>query len=387
MVRFGKKAAVLTAAGVLAAMTVTGCSSTVDSDKVVATVGGEEITMGVAGFYARMTQGQYETYYAQMMGMTAADMWSQAADEEQTYEEYLKDSILESVENLYLISQHASEYDVSLTEDERKAITDTAEQFDADNTEDAKEYAYGYQKDIEKYLELVTIQNKMDSKMREGVDEEVSDEEAAQKGMQYVFFSYTATDDSGSSAELTDEEKEALKTTAQNLADRVRNGEDISAVATELGYQASDATFDSESTTPNSDLIAAADALEAEGDVTDPVETDSGIYVARLTTLLDREATDQEKETIVEQRRQDQYDSLLEEWRSAAEISVNESVWNKLDFEDLGITIITSEEEDRSESSGEESTEDGTADTSGTAEDSTADGTEDASGTAEDGTE
>lgn len=212
--------------------------------------------------------------------------------------------------------------------------------------------------------------------MREGVDEEVSDEEAAQKGMQYVFFSYTATDDSGSSTELTDEEKEALKTTAQNLADRVRNGEDISAVATELGYQASDATFDSESTTPNSDLIAAADALEAEGDVTDPVETDSGIYVARLTTLLDREATDQEKETIVEQRRQDQYDSLLEEWRSAAEISVNESVWNKLDFEDLGITIITSEEEDTSESSGEESTEDGTAD-----------GTEDASGTAEDSTE
>ena len=105
--------------------------------------------------------------------------------------------------------------------------------------------------------------------------------------------------------------------------------------------------------------------------MTDPVETDSGIYVARLTTLLDREATDQEKETIVEQRRQDQYDSLLEEWRSAAEISVNESVWNKLDFEDLGITIITSEEEDTSESSGEESTEDGTADTSGTAEDST----------------
>ena len=143
MVRFGNKAAVLTAAGVLEAMTVTGCSSTVDSDKVVATVGGEEITMGVAGFYARMTQGQYETYYAQMMGMTAADMWSQAADEEQTYEAYLKDSILESVENLYLISQHASEYDVSLTEDERKAITDTAEQFDADNTEDAKEYAHG----------------------------------------------------------------------------------------------------------------------------------------------------------------------------------------------------------------------------------------------------
>ena len=43
--------------------------------------------------------------------------------------------------------------------------------------------------------------------MREGVNEEVSDEEAAQKSMEYVYFSYTSTDESGSVTELTDEEK------------------------------------------------------------------------------------------------------------------------------------------------------------------------------------
>ena len=83
---------------------------------------------------------------------------------------------------------------------------------------------------------------------------------------------------------------------------------------------------------PDADLIAAADALEAEGDVTDVIETDSGLYVARLTSLLDRDATDQEKQNIVEQRRQDQYDSLLEDWRDAADITVNEKVWAKVDL-------------------------------------------------------
>ena len=39
MMRFGKKAAVLTAAGALAAMTVTGCSGSINTDSVVATVG------------------------------------------------------------------------------------------------------------------------------------------------------------------------------------------------------------------------------------------------------------------------------------------------------------------------------------------------------------
>ena len=70
MLHLGKRAAVLTAAGVLSAGMLAGCSGTIDTGAVVATVGEEDITLGVANFYARMTQGQYETYYAGMMGMT-----------------------------------------------------------------------------------------------------------------------------------------------------------------------------------------------------------------------------------------------------------------------------------------------------------------------------
>ena len=387
MVRFGKKAAVLTAAGMLAAVSVTGCSGSIDTDAVVATVGDEEITLGVANFYARMMQGQYETYYASMMGTTAEEMWAQDAGDDMTYEESMKDSIMESLENLYIISQHAADYEVTLSEDEQKAIEDAAAQFSEDNTDEAKEIVSGYQKHIEKFLELSAIQNKMYTKMREGVDEEVSDEEAAQKSMQYVYFSYTTTDDSGNSTELTDEEKETLKTSAQSLLDRVRNGEDMATVATELGVEAQTATFDPESTSPNEDLVAAADALAAEGDMTEVIETDSGLYVGRLTSLLDREATDQEKENIVEQRRQDQYDSLLEEWRDAVDIEVNDKVWKKVDFDDTGVTIITSEEETSEDGTTDDgtTTDDGSTDTAaddGTADDAAAeDGSTDTAGT------
>ena len=367
MMRLGKRAAAVTAAGVLAAVSVTGCSGSIDTDAVVATVGDEEITLGVANFYARLTQGEYETYYASMMGMTAEDMWAQEYDEDTTFEEQIRDSVMESLEDMYVLSQHAADYDIALTEEEESAISDAAEQFEADNTDAAKEAVSGYKKDIEKVLELVTIQNKMDSAMKEGVDEEVSDEEAAQKSMQYVLFSYTTTDDSGNSTELTDEEKEELKTTAQSLADRTAAGEEFATVAEELGAEAQTATFDSESTSPNEDLIAAADALQNEGDVTELVETDSGIYVAELTSLFDREATDAEKESIVEQRRQDQFDSLLEEWKDAIEIEVNDRVWNKVDFIDQGVTVVTPEEEtDTTEDSGTDTTTEGTESTDGT---------------------
>lgn len=381
MIRFGKKAAILTAAGALAAMSVTGCSGSINTDAVVATVGDEDITLGVANFYARMTQGQYETYYASMMGTTGEAMWTQEAGEDQTYEESVKDSLMENLQNMYLISQHAADYEVSLTEDEKDAISEAAEQFSEANTDEAKEVVSGYKKDVEKFLELATIQTKMDSKMREGVDEEVSDEEAAQKAMKYVFFSYTSTDDSGNSTTLSDDEKEGLKTDAQSLADRVKAGEDISAVAEEMGQTAYDLTFDSESTSPNEDLIAAVDAFETEGETTDVIEADDGLYVGQLTSLLDRDATAQKKASIVEQRRQDQYDSLLEEWRNSTDISVDDKVWAKVDFEDTGVTIITSETEDTS--SDDSSTDGSNSDTS---DGSTSDNTGAADGAgAEDG--
>ena len=209
MVRFGKKAALLAMAGVLTATSVTGCSGTIDADATVLTVGKEEVPLGVVNFYARMMQGQYETYYAGMMGTTAEELWTQDAGDDKTYEESVKDSVMEAVENMYLIAQHADEYEVVLTEDEQEAIKKAAEQFDADNTDKVKDAVSGYRKDIEKYLELMTIQSKMSEKMREGVNEEVSDEEAAQKSMEYVYFAYTSTDESGAVTELTDEEKES----------------------------------------------------------------------------------------------------------------------------------------------------------------------------------
>ena len=284
-----------------------------------------------------------------------------------------------------MISQHAEEYDVALTEDEEEAISDAAAQFDADNTDEAKEAVSGYRKDVEKLLELLTIQTKMEDKMKEGVDEEVSDEEAAQKSMQYVYFSFTSTDDSGNSTEMTDDEKEELWTTAQDFADQVKGGEDFASAAESAGAEVRTTTFDSESTSPDADLIAAVDALETEGDVTDVIETDSGLYVAELTSLLDRDATDQEKENIVEQRRQDQYDSLLEEWREAADITVDEKVWDKVDFEDQGVTIITSEEE---ESTSEDASEtDESTDASDSVESSESTNTSDSSGSTESGDE
>ena len=92
---------------------------------------------------------------------------SQDASDGKDYEEQTKDNIMESLENLYLLSQHASEYNVSLSDDEKKAIKDAAEQFGKDNTDQAKDVVSGSTDTIEKLLELLTIQNKMDTAIKD----------------------------------------------------------------------------------------------------------------------------------------------------------------------------------------------------------------------------
>lgn len=338
MNQWKKRVTALGLAGMLAVTGLTGCGS-MNNDDVVATVGESEIKLGVANFYARMQQAQYETYYAGMMGTTGEELWAKETDGK-TYEQSVKSDMIKSLENMYILEQHASEYDVVLSEDEKKAIDKTAEEFDENNALEDKEAVSGYNKYVKKVLELITIQSKMEDAMTADVDTEVSDDEAAQKAMKYVFYSYTK-DENDSTSTMSETEKTEVKKKATDFAEKLKNSDtkDIDAVASEAGMEVQTATFDSESTSPNADLVKAADTLTAEGDVTEAIETDSGIYVAKVTSFLDRTATDAKKQSIVEERKKDQYDDLLKKWRKKTDINLNKRVWKKVDFQKQGVTV------------------------------------------------
>ena len=67
MGQFRKRVMIMAAAGLIAVSSLAGCSRSMNNDAVVAEVGEDKIVLGVANFYARMQQAQYETYYAGMM--------------------------------------------------------------------------------------------------------------------------------------------------------------------------------------------------------------------------------------------------------------------------------------------------------------------------------
>ena len=326
----------LALAGVLAAATLTGCGS-LKGDETVATVDDTKIDADLANFFARYTQATYETYYSAYLG---EDMWNSDASDGETYEESVKSSVLKSLEDMILLEKHMEDYDVSITDEDKAMIKETTQQFLNDNSLDDKNLVSGNEKTVNRALTLMAVQQKMRTAIQAGADTEVSDEEAAQKSMDYVFISYQTKDDSGNSKDVSDDEKAQLKSQAEAIASGLKEGGDLNALAEEQGATVQTLTFDKDTTSPDEDLIKAADAL-GEGESTDVIETEKGCYVAKVTSLLDRTATDSKKSEIVQERQTKLYDDTVKKWRKKADIKVHKGVWEKVSFQKVSVKMKT----------------------------------------------
>lgn len=331
-----KRLFALALAGVLAAATLTGCGS-LKGDETVATVDDTKIDADLANFFARYTQATYETYYSAYLG---EDMWNSDASDGETYEESVKSSVLKSLEDMILLEKHMEDYDVSITDEDKAMIKETTQQFLDDNSLDDKNLVSGNEKTVNRALTLMAVQQKMRTAIQAGADTEVSDEEAAQKSMDYVFISYQTKDDSGNSKDVSDDEKAQLKSQAEAIASGLKEGGDLNTFAEEQGATVQTLTFDKDTTSPAEDLIKAADAL-GEGESTDVIETEKGCYVAKVTSLLDRTATDSKKSQIVQERQTKLYDDTVKKWRKKADIKVHKDVWKKVSFQKVSVKMKT----------------------------------------------
>ena len=331
-----KRLFALALAGVLAAVTLTGCGS-LKGDETVATVDDTKIDADLANFFARYTQATYETYYSAYLG---EDMWNSDASDGETYEESVKSSVLKSLEDMILLEKHMEDYDVSITDEDKAMIKETTQQFLNDNSLDDKNLVSGNEKTVNRALTLMAVQQKMRTAIQAGADTEVSDEEAAQKSMDYVFISYQTKDESGNSKDVSDDEKAQLKSQAEAIASGLKEGGDLNALVEEQGATVQTLTFDKDTTSPDEDLIKAADAL-GEGESTDVIETEKGCYVAKVTSLLDRTATDSKKSQIVQERQTKLYDDTVKKWRKKADIKVHKGVWEKVSFQKVSVKMKT----------------------------------------------
>lgn len=140
MRKLNKTAACGILAAALAAGTLSGCSKAIDGTKTVATVGDEKVTLGLASYMVRDQQAQTTSYYNMLMSQygvsgSASNVWDQKGDDGKTVGESSKDGVMTTINQLYVLKAHAADYDVTITDDEEKAIKEAAAEFIKDNDE------------------------------------------------------------------------------------------------------------------------------------------------------------------------------------------------------------------------------------------------------------
>lgn len=192
MSKYGKR---ILAAGMCASMAMgllTGCSSS--NDEVVAKMGDTKLTLGEANFMLRYSQAQTQSYLGAMFGEGTNVFQQDLTGSGQAYGETVKESVLNDLKDMTILEQHMSDYNVELTDEDKAAIEEAAKQFIADNSKEVLKEMSATEETVSRILTLYTIQSKMETAIEADVDTEVSDEEAAQKTIQYAYFTIPETE-------------------------------------------------------------------------------------------------------------------------------------------------------------------------------------------------
>lgn len=337
----GKKVVALAAAAGLAMTLLVGCSSSVDNSEVAMTVGESEVTAGVANFYLRYQQASLESYYTSMLG---EDVWAMEYSEDVTFEDNAKETSMNALQQLYILSNHMEEYNVTLTDEEMAAIDEAAAAFAEANTDEVKKLISGDKEIVAEVLRLLTVSEKMYDAITADVNTEVSDDEAAQKKLQYTVFSKTNTLEDGTTEDMSEDEVAALKKEAEEYLKGAKSSGSLEVYATAEEKTSSSLTFDAETTTLPTEVITAADQLK-EGEFAELIETDTAFYVVELTSIFDEEATQTEKENIALERKNEKYTLVTENWANETEINVNKEVTDKLSIQAVKVTTKAEETE------------------------------------------
>lgn len=255
MSKYGKR---ILAAGMCASMAMgllTGCSSS--NDEVVAKMGDAKLTLGEANFMLRYSQAQTQSYLGAMFGEGTNVFQQDLTGSGQAYGETVKESVLNDLKDMTILEQHMSDYNVELTDEDKAAIEEAAKQFIADNSKDVLKEMSATEETVSRILTLYTIQSKMETAIEADVDTEVSDEEAAQKTIQYAYFTIPETESE------TEDATEA--TSADESASETETGtEAVSETETETEATSESETVAETETEATSETEAASEAASEE---------------------------------------------------------------------------------------------------------------------------
>ncbi len=256
----------------------------------------------------------YLCNYKNLYGMAyGVDLWGNASETE-SLEAYVKAVALDELARIYCMEQIAGEQDITLTTEEKEAVSQAAEAYYESLTEAELTYIGVKKSNLEDYYTRYALACKLYDVMTEGESEEISDDEARVIRVYQIY--------------VTDAQAAAAVETA------LASGEDFTTVA--AAYNEASTV---ELTVARGDYPEAVEEvafnLEDE-EISGCITVDGGYYFIWCISKFEEELTEANKENIRQQREQEKLEEAYSTFVEESDFALNESVWEKISLpEDL----------------------------------------------------
>lgn len=274
--------------------------------------------------YMRTLQDQYENVFG-------GEIWQKDLGGT-NLETQLKDTILARLAQIKVMNLLAEEHSILLTEKE-KALVDKA----------AKEYMSGLSaEEISSMginLELIrqlygeyALANKVYSEITKDVNPEISDDEARTIAVKAILIKTYFLDSDGNKVEYTESQRQEARKTANAVLDKAKAGEDFDQLITEYNEDEESSYAFGKGSMPQT-FEDAAFNLETD-QISELVETEYGYHIIKCVSTFDRDETDANKLKIVEQRKNESFNQVYDEFVQSLYSNLNEELWDSMVFDE-----------------------------------------------------
>ena len=313
MIKTIRRGAAALLAAIVLTGSLTGCG-TWSNTKIVLTTGltGDQLfkvgksvcTLPEAMIYVMDYKQQYENAYG-------VEMWEHDFGGV-TLEEYVKDTIIAQLASIKAVTLLAKENNITLSDAEKEKISQAAEEYYSALTDEQKKYMKVEKGDVEDLYTAHVLSKKVYTEITKDVNTEVSDDEARIITIQQIRL------DSLDNAEI--------------VKARLDEGKDFGTVAAAYNRD-SQTTVTLGRGEKEAAYEEAAFSLEND-QISDVIETTGGYYILKCVNNFDRDATEANKITMVEKRRDEEFTEAYESLMADTLSEFNRQKWTKVHFAD-----------------------------------------------------
>lgn len=273
--------------------------------------------------YITNMQNQYENVYG-------TEIWDTETNG-QTLEESVKENALAKMAQVKTMNLMAEEMGIELTNAEIKQVENAGDiYYNSLNNTEIAQMEIDRDTIVSLYKEYLIAQ-KVYQEIIKDINPEVSDDEARNITVQYIFIKTYTQDGSGKKHQYADNEKKSAYAKAEEAYERAKKGEDFESLIAEYG-QAEVSTQSFGKGDISSDYVRSILFDLANNEISSIITTDDGYIIAKCISTYDLDETDLNKIAIVEEAREAVFGQEYDSFVDGITRKLNDTLWDEITF-------------------------------------------------------